>query len=68
MSNINAKIIEGVSKQGNKYKAVQFEILTEQGTYVSPLCFPTPLEINLIQKALSPMSGIYGDASPKVEG
>lgn len=63
-NNVNAKIVTGTTKNGKEYTAVQFFILTSQGEYKSPLCFPSNLEINLIKNALSPIQGIYGDTSP----
>lgn len=66
-NNVSAKIISGTNKNGQPYKAVQFSIMTSQGEYKSQLCFPTSLEMSLVEKALSPMGGIYGDTSPKIE-
>lgn len=50
---ISAEIIEGTTKNGHPYKAVQFSIMTDEGEYRSPLCFPTPLEVNLVEKAIT---------------
>lgn len=61
MKNVSAKIITGVSnKTGKEFKAIQFEVLTSQGVFKSPLCFPTELERNLVFNAINPMNGIYG--------
>lgn len=67
-NNISANIINGTTKNGQPYKAVQFSIMTSQGEYKSPLCFPTSLEMSLVEKALSPMQAVYGDTSPKTDG
>lgn len=63
-SKIRAEIINGNSKNGNVYTALQFSIMTSQGEYKTPLIFPTNLELNLIKDALNPMQPIYGDTSP----
>lgn len=55
---VYAKVVEGTSKNsGNKFRGVQFYVMTNQGMYKSPLLFPTNLEINLIVDALKPFAG-----------
>lgn len=69
MKNVNAKIINGISKKGSPYKAVQFEVMTSEGVYKSPLCFPSSLEIALVEKAINSFNDIYsdnGDTSPEL--
>lgn len=60
-NNIRAEIVKGTSKNGNSYTAVQFFIMTSQGEYASPLCFPTSLEISLIEKAISKFNTFYSE-------
>lgn len=50
---VGAEIIEGTSKNGKPFKAVQFYINTAMGEYKSPLCFPTSLEISLVEDAIN---------------
>lgn len=59
-NNVRAEVIEGVSNKTNRpFKAIQFFVMTSQGEYSSPLCFPTSLEFDLIQQAISPLNGYY---------
>lgn len=67
-NNVRVYIVEGTNKNGNKYTAIQFGIMTSQGEYKTGLIFPTNLEINLIKQAISPVNGIYGDTSPQTDG
>lgn len=65
MNNVNCNIVKGTNKNGQPYKALQFSIMTSQGEYKTGLIFPTNLEIALIEQAISPVKGIYGDTSPE---
>lgn len=58
-NNVTASIVSGVSKNGNKFKGVEFCILTSQGPYTCRV-FPSSLEIGLIEQAISPVKDIYG--------
>lgn len=57
---VNAKIVNGVSKDGRPYKAVEFTIDTPNGVY-STRSFPTSLEVGIIEKTLSKMNSIYSE-------
>lgn len=58
---LRAEVVSGVTKSGKPYKAVQFFIMTSQGEYASPLCFPSSLEVNLIEKSINKFNSIYSD-------
>lgn len=59
---VRAEIVSGVSqKNGKPFKAIQFFVNTSQGEYQSPLCFPTPLEISLIEKSINKFNSIFSD-------
>lgn len=49
---INAYVIDGTRRDGKPYTAIQFGVETEQGEYLSQLCFPTPLELQLVIDAI----------------
>lgn len=57
---LNAKIVNGISKTGQPYKAVEFSINTPTGVYTTR-SFPTSLEIGIIEKTLTKLNGIYSD-------
>ena len=61
MTNVRAEIVTGKYKDGNTWTGVQFYIMTSQGEYRSQVSFPTPLELELVKKAISPVKAIYSD-------
>lgn len=59
-NNVRAEVIEGISnKTGKPFKGVQFFVMTSQGEYASDLCFPSSLEMSLVEQALSPLNSYY---------
>lgn len=50
---ISCYVIDGTNKAGKAYRALQFGVMTEQGEYLSQLCFPTNLEMELVINAIS---------------
>lgn len=57
---VKAEIVNGTSKDGRPYKAVDFSIITPTGVYTTR-AFPTSLEIGIIEKTLNKMNSIYTD-------
>lgn len=55
---INAEIVNGTTKDGRPYKAVEFSIITPNGIYTTR-AFPTSLEIGIIEKTLTKLNSIY---------
>lgn len=61
MNNVKAEIVKFVSKKdGKEHEAVQFCVMTSQGEWRSPFCFPSSLEFNLVKQAINPIGVIYG--------
>ena len=58
---VNAEIVNGISKNGKKFKALKFTIQTDVGLYQTGLVFPTPFEWAAIERALSPLNEIYSN-------
>lgn len=52
VGDVHAYVVEGTNKQGKKFTAIQFGLLTEQGEYLSSLNFPSSLEMNLVIDAI----------------
>lgn len=57
---VKAEIVNGTTKDGRPYKAVEFSITTPNGVYTTR-SFPTSLEIGIIEKTLSKMNSVYSD-------
>lgn len=57
---LSAEIVNGVSKDGRPYKAVDFHITTASGVYTSR-AFPTSLEVGIIEKALNNFNSVYSN-------
>lgn len=57
---VKADIVNGTTKDGRPYKAVEFSIITSNGVYTTR-SFPTSLEIGIIEKTLSKMNSLYSD-------
>lgn len=64
MQNVKCEIVKGTSKKGNVYECVEFSIDCGGVSYRSR-AFPSPLELQLIKKSISPINGIYSDTSLK---
>ncbi len=62
---VNAEIVNGTTKDGRPYKAVDFSITTPSGVYTSR-AFPTSLEIGIIEKTLNKMNSIYTDDNENI--
>lgn len=59
-NNCHAEIVKFNSKKDGSIKeAVQISIKTSQGIWKSGFLFPTPLEFDLVKKALNPMKDVY---------
>lgn len=61
MQNVKGEIVKFTSKKdGQVHEAVQFSVMTSQGEWKSPFCFPSSLEFSLVKQALNPVGAIYG--------
>ena len=62
MKNVSAEIRQGISQTtGKPYKQLVFKIQTSQGVYESRPVYPTALEMQLVEQAISPVSDMWGD-------
>lgn len=58
---VSAEVIHGVSQRtGQPFKAVDIHIQTAVGVYTKRI-FPTPLEVDMIEKALNKFNSIFSD-------
>lgn len=62
---VNAEIVNGTTKDGRPYKAVEFSITTPSGVYTTR-AFPTSLEIGIIEKTLTKLNSIYTEDNENI--
>lgn len=60
MKNVNVEIINGVSKNGQPYKCLEWSLITSTGVYTAR-SYPTSLEMGIIEKTLAKTKEIYGE-------
>ena len=58
---VSAEVVHGISQtSGKPFKAVDIHIQTSVGVYTKRI-FPTPLEVDLIEKALNKFNSIFSE-------
>lgn len=60
MKDINVEVKQGISKNNEPYKYLEWSLLTPTGTYTCR-SYPTSLEIGIIEKTLAKSKEIYSN-------